>query len=890
MLRPSFAPLVLLVAVTANAQDAFWPGTTYDSSVPTMEQVLGHAPGAEIVSHAELLKYLDGLVEARPGQIQVHEYARTWEGRALVYAVVGSEANMARLEETQRDMRRLADPRTTTEDDARAIIERQPVVTWLAYGVHGNEISSPDASLLTAYHLLAAQNSEIVDTILAESLVILVPTQNADGRDRFVNHFRVARGIQPAPHPSAAEHDEPWPGGRTNHYYFDLNRDWLALTQPETRGHVRAYLEWFPQMFVDLHEMGGNATYYFTPEAVPYNPHITSSQRETLDVYGRNNAKWFDEFGFLYFTREVFDAFYPGYGASWPIFHGSNAATYEQASARGLIFRRNDGTDLHFIDGVRHHFVASIATAEITARNRAQMLESFWDYRRTAIEEGRTEDTKAFVIINDGDVAAVHKLGGILVEHGIDVSRASVDFEGCGRQFPAGSLVVDLAQPTKRLIRTLLDANVLMEDDFLAEQERRRSRNLPDEIYDVTGWSLPQMFNVESIACETVPAGDFEAAGSERIAPTTIVGGEAAVAYLAPWGNTGAGRLLSRALQAGLEVLSADKTIEQNGRTYPAGTLIFPVSKNPDSLHATLSTLTKETGAELVATNTGWVDGGVNFGSNNVRHVRKPEIAIAWDVPTSTSSAGATRFVLEGQFGYPTTPIRTMSLPSTDLRAFDVLILPEGSYESSLDEDATEQLTDWVEAGGTLIGIGSALGYLTDSGLLSSRRESQVERADDPKSDDEDDDNDRPHAMLLETEEDYARAIEPEREPPDSVAGVMVRARLDPEHWLNAGMGETVHALVRGRDIFTPLTLDDGRNPAVMMGPDDLLASGYLWDDNRKQMAYKPLTMVEPHGRGLVIGFVADPNFRAYVDGLNTIFLNAVFRGPARARPPVLSR
>jgi hypothetical protein len=848
-----------------------------------MEQVLGHAPGERIVSHSEMLRYLDALVAAKPEQIQLHEYARTWEGRALVYAVIGSEANMARTAEIRRDMKRLADPRVTSDADASAIIQNQPAITWLAYGVHGNEISSPDAGLYTAYHLLAAQNDELVTTILAESLVIIVPTQNADGRDRFVNHYRVAKGIVASAHPAAAEHDEPWPGGRTNHYYFDLNRDWLALTQPETRGHVRAYLEWLPQVFVDLHEMGGNSTYYFAPEARPYNPHITSAQREALDIYGRNNAKWFDEFGFLYFTREVFDAFYPGYGASWPLFHGTIATTYEQASARGLVFQRNDGTVLHFRDGVRHHFVASIATAETTARNRERQLTGFWQYRKSAIEEGRTEATKAFVIVNDGDTAAVQKLGGVFAEHGVEVSRAVADFDGCGRSFPRGSLVIDLAQPTKRLVRTLLDDDVPMEQDFVLEQERRRKKNLPDEIYDVTGWSLAQMFNVETAACPAVPSGNFETIGPERFVAETIEGERAQLAYLAPWGTAAAGRLLAATLRAGLKVLSADKPLEQSGRTYPSGTLIFMVDQNPTDVHDTLERLAHETGAEIVATNTGWVDGGVNFGSNNVHHVRKPEVALAWDSPTSSSSAGSTRFVLEGQYGYPVTPLRTRGIATTDLRAFDVLILPEGSYASVLDDSATAHVKRWVEDGGTLIGLGSALEYLTTSKLLASTIESQARAEDEAEKK-----SDPPKGMVLETEEDYLEAIEPKEQPPDSVAGVMVRVKLDPDHWLNAGVGETVHALIRGRAIYLPLTLDNGENPAIFHGPDELVAGGYLWEENRKQMAFKPLTMVQAHGRGLVIGFVSDPNYRAYLDGLNTLFLNAVFRGPARARPPVV--
>ncbi|MGH9334569.1 MAG: M14 family metallopeptidase, partial [Vicinamibacteria bacterium] len=403
---------------------------------------------------------------------------------------------------------RLAEPRRTSEAEARALIESEPAITWLAYGVHGNEISSPDAGLLTAYHLLASVNDPMVDGILAETLVVIVPTQNPDGRDRFVHQFDVAYGIEPAAHPLAAEHDEPWPGGRTNHYYFDLNRDWLTLTQPETRGQVAAFLTWFPQIFVDLHEMGGNSTYYFAPEAVPYNPHITAAQREGLEIFGRNNAKWFDRYGFLYFTREVYDAFYPGYGASWPLFHGSIATTYEQASARGLVFRRSDGTDLRFRDGVRHHFVASLSTAETVARERRRLLDGFWQHRKSAVEEGRTEKVKAYVLVNEGDRTAVRKAAGILVEHGIEVSRSMNAIRGCGGEdAPAGSYVIDLAQPAKRLVRTLLDPDVPLEEEFLKEQERRRRKNLPDEIYDVTGWSIPQIFNIEALACDTVPAG-----------------------------------------------------------------------------------------------------------------------------------------------------------------------------------------------------------------------------------------------------------------------------------------------------------------------------------------------------------------------------------------------
>ena len=868
---------VLLWAPAIAGQDALWPGVEYDPSVPSFQEVLGHAPGDRIVSHSEILKYLDALVEAKPRQMRIFEYARSWEGRSLVYAVVGSEANLTRLDEIRANRQRLADPRVTSDETARALIASEPSITWLAYGVHGNEISSPDAGLFTAYHLLAARKDETVDTILAASLVMIVPTQNPDGRDRFVHGNRMAEGLEPMSHPVAAERNEPWPGGRTNHYYFDLNRDWLALTQPETRGHVAALQEWFPQVVVDLHEMGGNSTYYFAPEAVPYNPHITKAQRQALETYGRNNAKWFDEFGFLYFTREIFDAFYPGYGASWPLFQGSIATTYEQASSRGLVFRREDGTYLHFRDGVRHHFVASIATAETSARNREQFLEDFWQFRKTAIAEGRSEPVKAYILVNESNTAAARKLAGVLGEHGVEVSRSRSDFQGCGRGFPAGSYLVEMAQPTKRLLRTVLDPDVPMDDFFLAEQERRRQKDLPDQIYDVTGWSLPRMFGVESVACESVPTGDFEPAGKDRVEQASIVGGQAKLAYIAPWNTTAAARLLAGALREDLRVLGSDREFVQEGRTYPRGTLVFMVDQNPDTLHDSLERLAQQTGAEIVATDKGWVEEGVNFGSNNVRYLKPPRVALAWDIPTRSYSAGATRFMLERQIGYPVTPIRTRRLGTIDLSELDVLILPEGQYESVLDEAATSALQEWVRRGGTLIGVGRAVDYLAASELLATRCENMPgSEVRDPKEDES-----APPGLLLRTEEDYRKAIEPKQGPPDSVAGVLVRAKIDTDHWLTSGSSDIVNALVQGNAIYTPLTLDQGRNPVVFVEAEELIASGHLWNENREQLAFKPLAMVQEHGRGLAIGFTADPNYRAYLDGLNLLFVNAVFRGPA---------
>ena len=763
-------------------------------------------------------------------------------------------------------------------------------MVWLSYGVHGNEISSPDAALLTAYHLLAARQDPVVANVLANTVVLIDPLQNPDGRQRFLHGFEQAEGLEPDAYPLAAEHQEPWPSGRVNHYLIDLNRDWIGATQPEIRGQIRVLEQWYPLVYVDLHEMGRDATYFFSPEAVPYNPHLARDQVDDLALFGRNNARWFDQFGFAYFTREIFDAFYPGYGASWPSYYGSIAMTYEQASARGLRMERSDDSVLTFAETVRHHFVASVSTCETAAVNRQKLLEHFYRYRQSAIEEGGREPVREYILSRAGDTATVDKLADLLVLHGIRVNQARAAFEHGGRKYPAGSYLVPLAQPAKRFIRTLLDPEVAMEKRFLEEQERRRKKNLPGEIYDVTAWSLPLLFNVEFTAsAEPVKVASTPVA-RDAVRPGRVTGEKARLAYLAPWGTAAAGRLLAASLRQGLNVWSSDKAFRQGERRYPAGTLIYRVHENPAGLAEALAKLAQSTGAELVAVDSGWVDEGPNFGSEYVVRMRRPAVAMAWDRPVYPGSAGAVRFILERQFGYPVTAVRTSTLAVADLSRFQVLILPEGgaAYAGALGPDGIRRLKDWVAGGGTLIGLGSTVGFLADPkvGLLAVAQENLARPKDEkPKPETKPEPDNRVPGTLLKTEEDLEKAIQPERALPDAVHGVLVRARTDPDHWLAAGAAPTVQVPLSGSAIYSPIRQDKGVNAATFAGPDQLLAAGFLWEPNRAQLAYKPFVVVQPEGRGTVIGFTADPSFRAMADGLNVLLLNAVFRGPAHALP-----
>ncbi len=900
MNRFTVLPLLSLVLLTgmisgvSKAQDfEYWPGTEYDPSIPTAEEVLGYRIGDRITSHAGLMKYLDALQAALPEQVHLLEYARSWEGRELVYAFVGSPERIGALAATSEGMKRLADPRRTPRASADSLIASLPVIVNLSYSVHGNEISPGDAALFTAYHLLAARDDPVVDRILEEAIVMIDPVQNPDGRDRFVQNFEIAEGLEPNASPLAAEHNEPWPGGRTNHYLFDLNRDWISLNHPETLGRVKVLQDYYPPVFVDLHEMGSNATYYFAPEAIPYNPHLARDQRESLQLFGRNNAKWFDHYGFSYFTREIFDAFYPGYGASWPSYYGSVAMTYEQASARGLVVRRSDDSVMHYRDTVRHHFVASISTSETAAMNREKLLADFYAYRQSAIEEGLSEEIRSYILPRrpDGNTSGVDKLAWLMACHGVEIQQAGAEFRVAGKTYPAGSYVISLAQPAKRLIRTLMDTHVPMSEDFIEEQERRRSKGMSDQIYDVTAWSFPLMYNVETVAVDRPVEANLSLIDPLMIPPGSIEGGRAEVAYLVPWGTQAAGRLLAASLRAGLRVFSSDLAFVQGDQRYPSGTLIYKVKDNPDRLHETMEEIAASSGAEVIATDTGWIDEGPNFGSNNVVYLRKPRIALAWDRPTRSYNAGATRFIVERQIGYPVTAIRTRQLATADLRDFDVLLLPDpgfgASYSGVLGERGTRRINEWVRAGGTVVGLGSgATAYLASelTGLLSTTREDE---ATGDGEEDADSGDGSASGIIYSTEEEYLRALKSDDSAPPATQGVLLKARLDPDHWLAAGRDSTVNALVSGSSIFTPLKLDAGSNVAVFLGPDEVLASGFAWEGSTKQLAYKPLLMEERHGRGIAIGFTADPNFRAYMDGLNILFINALFRAPAHAGPAV---
>lgn len=862
----------------------FAPGVRYDASIPTMKMVLGREPGERVTTPEEIGRYLRALRDAAPDRTRLIRYGESWERRELQALVVGSADRMGRIDEVKAGLGRLA---SGGQENLETLVRDLPVVVALIHGVHGNEISSAEAALFEAYHLLAAQGDPVVDRIRREALVIIDPMQNPDGRARFVSQNLLGAAASPDPEPLAAEHDEPWPSGRSNHYLFDLNRDWFAQTQPESRGRVAMLLDWMPQVVVDLHEMGGDSTYYFPPAAAPSNPYLTATQSVWLEKFGRATGRRFDERGFEYFNREVFDAFYPGYGVSWPIAQGAIGMTFEKASARGLVWRRRDGTLLTYRDGAVEHFTAALSTLATAADNRERLLRDFAEFRRTAGQG----TVRAYLLPDDQDQGQVRRLVRTLLRNGIRVQRAVESFKlngPNGRSFPAGTWVVPLPQPAGMLVRNLLDPQVAMSPDFLRSQEARRRDRLPDQIYDVTSWNLPLLYDLVCVGTsDNIPVRSTDVS-LDALLPETGAGGieEATVGYALKWNAAAAGVTLG-ALKAGYRArfLAADFTIEQNGTSgsgttqrFQRGTVVFRRADNGPGLKDSLAALAREWDATIVPLESAFVSEGVSPGSNQSIPLTLPRVLLLWDAPTSSLSAGWSRFVLEQRYGQPVTAVRVSSFSRLDLRRFDVILVPSGNYGSSLSGESLRRLRDWIAAGGTLITLGEASRWAAAEsvGLLETRLPLRTSATDSSQA-----------AGTLPARPDapqpltrFEQAIQPAREMPESIPGSILRVLLDEEHWLSSGTDLEIQAMVEGNRVFAPIRLDKGRNVGVYAARERLLVSGLIWPGAAEQIGQSAFLIHQPIGEGHVIAFAEDPNYRAFAEATQFLLMNAILLGP----------
>jgi hypothetical protein len=815
----------------------------------------------------------------------------------LYTVFISSPKNMARLEDFRGAWAKLADPRKTTADEAQKIAAATPVLVWLGYNVHGNEACSSEAAMQVAYELAASQDERVLNW-LDNAVIVIDPVANPDGRDRYVEFYRQTAGMNPRTDRFAAEHQERWPGGRVNHYLFDLNRDWAWLSQQETIARVAANLKWNPQVEVDFHEMGSSSTYFFFPPTKPVLPTIDPLLSKWFEIYGKGNAAAFDKYGFRYYTRESFDFFYPSYGDIWPALNGAVGMTYEQAGGgfAGLAvdLPENQRT-VTLRDRVSHHYIASLSTIDTSVKNREARLRDYYAFKQAAVQSGQQGPIKQFFLVPGRDPQRLAHVVEILTRQGIEVQRADAAFDAedltsyrgeklVRKHLPAGTYVVDLAQPAGFLARVLLERETPSPKDSVF-------------FYDVSGWSLPLAMDVEAYAAGKPVRGDFKP--EKEVAPVagTLSGPQDAAAYVVGWEQSAAVTLLSHALQGDIRAYVSLKPFKVAGQQFTAGSIIFPRESNPPDLRERLSKLAEQDHCPVVALPTLLSDQGIDLGSGRVRFLRKPRIAMLMDTPVSATEYGALWFLFEQRVDIPFTPIRTESLREVNLDDYNVLILPpdydEGhGYSRYIDKGGMEKLKQWVREGGVLIGLrGGALLATKQSGLASIgyhfiKAEDEQARIEQEKAGEKPDDKAAPAApekpadvekQKQELDRKLMRWADREQvQRTEDVPGTIVRAMLDTTHPLGFGLEDEIPVM----SDTAPLLELTGKGENVAYFPkDNIKLSGYLTPENEKKMAQTAYLVRERQGRGFVILFADTPVFRGFWDGSTRLLLNAVFFG-----------
>ena len=886
----------------------FYAGGEYRDGIPTPREVLGYPIGSWHTTYGRMEQYLAALSAAAPDRVRIFDYGTSVERRTMHLVAVSSESNMRNLEAIRQNMQMLADPRRTNERQAATIASSMPVVVWLNAANDGNETAAFEAAIQLSYQLAAGEDART--RAMREGAVVLINlAHNPESHERFVAWYNAF--VMGDADPDALEHNAPWGmSTNNNHYQIDLNRDALGLTQTETRAVAAELQRWRPQVFVDLH--GQTTQMFFPPAADPVMPFYPPSLNRWLDVFGRANAEAFDQHGWSYYVRDVFDLYYPGYWDTYPALHGATGMTYETdgGGSKGVRWRRGDGTILTFADGIAHHFVASLATVETAVRNREARLRDYHAFFEHGMNQTRQDPPRSVAWIAGDRPDRAARLATTLLRHGIEVRRLTRDGVFSGTSFmggpadavrlPAGSYVVDLLQPEAILARTLLLPSVPMPESFAREQLARWARNARRaadtegfQFYDVTAWNLilaaglQGWHSQEGVRLESeplsLPAGMARAAGDWRSdvawdRPGGVTG-RARSAYVWPAGSQGSYRLLARLLDEGFNVAVSAAPLVVDELDFPRGSFIARVGRNPESLHDRVQALAAESGVTVVGAVSAFPSRGpTGTGSEATRNLRQPRVAVLAGEGVSVTAFGALWFHLERRIGQPFTALRATDLGRTDLEKFDVIILPPGGYGGALGDSGADRLAEWVRGGGVAIGMASGASFLMGERFGTSHVGDEGLSADSLAAL-------RGAIEALAPEgTDLPPAISPGADPSEAlrVPGAFLRARLDRTHWLTFGY-ERDELPIMMRSAALPLT-ENGSNPVVFSDGDDLVISGFSWADNtRAAYGGRAWATVDYVGSGMVVKFAEEPVYRLVFDAPAGMLMNAIYLG-ARGR------
>jgi major membrane immunogen (membrane-anchored lipoprotein) len=808
------------------------------AQIPSPKQFLGYELGDRYTPHYRIVSYFKAVAAAAPSMVKLEKYGETYEGRELMLAYISSEGNIQNLDNIRNANLQAAglQPGSSTNDKA---------IVWLSYNVHGNEPSSSEAAMATLFALVDPSNAQAKEW-LKNTVVIIDPCLNPDGRDRYVNWFTSVAGKNENPDPQSREHAEPWPGGRSNHYNFDLNRDWAWQTQIETQQRMVKYNQWMPHVHVDFHEQYYNNPYYFAPAAEPFHEVITPWQREFQTTIGKNNAALFDKNAWLYFTRESFDLFYPSYGDTYPTYNGAIGMTYEQGghSAGGLAVTTNSGDTLTLADRIMHHFTTGLSTVEVTSRNAAKVVSEFKKFFDES-SAAKFSTYKTYVITSD-NIEKIQGLTELLNRNGIGYSYTTAPVNATGYNYFNGkteavktsghTLVISAYQPKSALIKVLMEPVNKLTDSVT---------------YDITAWSIPYAYGLQAYASNQ----KINVTGQQmmNIAATAR---NSTYGYLVPYNSVESAKTLAALLKKGVKVRVTEKAITYKGVAYGEGSLLVLRTSNQAIWNS--MKVAEAIPATAVVLETGFMEKGPDFGSANVRIVKAPKIAMLTGQDVSSISAGEVWHFMDQTLDYPVSLLNAADIGRLSLSDYDVLIMPAGNYKALNDKSASEKLKDFVRSGGKIVAIGNTVYQMSENDWSIKAKEE--------KKDDKDKDKNE-YAYLK-------RYADRERdETVNSIPGAIYRVQLDESHPLAFGFPAFYYTLKLDTDVYE--FLKDGWNVGVIKKED--YVTGFTGSKVKSRLKDGLLFGVQPMGRGSVVYLADDPLFRMFWQNGKLLFANAIF-------------
>jgi hypothetical protein len=812
---------------------------TLAQGLQSPEQYLGYKIGSRYTRHNRIVDYFRSVARAKPEMVKMDKYGETNEGRELILAFISDPVNIAKLPSIMNNNRKLAG---LSADKSPGSVDDAPAIVWLSYNVHGNETSSSEAALLTLYALVDPNNSQTKEW-LKNTVVVIDPCINPDGRDRYVNWFNSVVGKQYNPDPVSREHAEPWPGGRSNHYNFDLNRDWAWQTQVESRQRLKQYNAWLPQVHVDFHEQGVNEPYYFAPAANPFHEVITPWQRDFQELIGRNNAKYFDEKGWLFFTKERFDLLYPSYGDTYPIYNGAIGMTFEQGGGPrgGLGVTKADGDTLTLLDRATHHYTTGLSTIETASKNRQKLLEEYRKYFEDS-RNAKNAEYKTYVLSskNESKIKAVAQL---LDQNGIVYGTISnKTFRGFN--FNTGKeesysdegfhIAISAFQSKSVLAKVLMEPKTIVTDS---------------NTYDITAWSVPYAYGVTGYAVkEKLEVTNNWHASAEVTAISSSYGA------LIPYQSFSAAKIIAFLLQHDVKVRFAERPFSYSGKNYDRGTLIILKTGNPPDWNELVNQAAKKFDVQPIAVQTGFMDKGADFGSPDVKVIVPMKVAMLTGDQVSSLGAGEVWHYFEQQLDYPITLINAADLGRANLKNYQVLILPDGNYRSLNEKSTSDKLKDFVRNGGKIIAIDGAMATMASGDWGIKVRED--------KSDDKNE-----YASIKKYGDRDAQYLS------GTIPGAIYKLELDNTHPLGFGYPDFYFTLKQDAGVYE--FLKDGWNVGIMRK--DAYVTGFTGSKLKGKLKDGMIFGVQDMGGGNVIYFDEDPLFRNFWENGKLLFANAVF-------------